>query len=334
MKKLLSLLLVVLLLGSVTAFAENTTYYAFSDPVVDLQGGEEPVHVDLTGMSLAVAPVEVDGQEIVAFNILGNGTPLFAAAFHVAEDKLLVDVDGWSHTYCAAIPALQEEAEAEVEADPFAGLDIDALTAALMNELELTMKGDTVNFVLPYTAVNSLMQQLLPMLAESVSLPEGLEDIDLNEIAELFAEMEKEDSGVTLSGSFTQNESISAALDCYLVENGEASSEPLFSAVMRETEEDFSLDILLVGEISVHVGLNAESGKLDFQYQAEEQSFGLTGFFGSEEGEIKVAQLGEAAGAIDVQQLTEEQTEELGNETLLALNDLLEYLTPVLNEIM
>lgn len=328
MKKLLSVLLVLLLLGSATAFAETCEYYAFSDPMVDIQNGDNSLHLDFAGLSLAFAPAEKDGEEIIAFNILGDGTPLLAAAFRISGDQLLVDLDGWSHTYCTAIPAMQ--AQDGSEDSPLAGVDVEKLTLMLLTQAKLEQDGDTMRFELPYTAVNALAEELLPAVLNNPGMPAA---VDADQVMEAFAEFKESDSGVTLTGSYTQTEDgMSAELNVFVVMSGETGEEPV--AVAKLVMADvFTLDID-VAVVSIHLGFDANTGLVEVLYKSDEQTFSFSGRVEAAEGEIRLAELGDAASAIPVDSLSEEETELLGNETIMAASDLLNFLAPVLENIL
>ena len=83
MKKILAILLAVLLLGSVSAFAEAATVYSVSDPVFSFNAGEDQMNLDLKGLSIAFASVSDAAEPTVAVNILGNGEVLFACTLKV-----------------------------------------------------------------------------------------------------------------------------------------------------------------------------------------------------------------------------------------------------------
>lgn len=329
MKKLLSLLLVVLLLGSVSAFAENATLYTFSDPVLDVQAGEEQMHLELGGLCIAAAPVMVGEEQVIAVNVLGAGEPLMAAAFRVVGDRLVIDMDGWSSTYSASVPQMQTAVE-EDGALALPGVDLDELASVLLSQMELTMEGDSVQFTLPYTAVNALAEQLLPAILESANLPE---ELDVSEVMNAIAELKATDSGVTISGSLTQSESgMAGSLVYFVVQNGETSEAPAVS-ISFELTDVFTLDVEAEG-LRMHLGVEPETGLLSLVIDADGQGFSLSGHFGSTEGEIKVAELGDPASAIAIEELTDEQTETLGNESMMAAVAVLEYLAPMLEDLM
>ena len=333
MKKILALLLVVLMLGSVTAFADNASLFTLSDPVVDLDFGEEPIHIDLAGLSFAVATVTVDEQEVLALNIRGDGECLLAAAFRVVGNRFLFDVDGLSHTYYAAIPAVEESEEAaapSINLDEL-NIDMDALLESVMSELVIESEGDTTSFTLPYTAINAVIEQIVPAVVESGKLPEGL---NADEALDALTQLKESDSGVTVTGSLTQSETgMNGDMQFFPVEAGETASDPAATASFV-LDDVFSLDLDASGVASFHVGFDPNDGKVDFSVSAEGQSVSFSAVVGSEEGEIQVAELGDPASAIDVQTLTDEDTEALGTEIVTAADALLNFLMPVLEQLV
>lgn len=327
MKKVLALILALLMLGTVTAFAENTTLYTFSDPVLDVEAEGETMHLALDGLSFAVAPVTVNGEDVYALNIRGDGKPLLAAAFRLVDDKVVFDVDGLSHSYSAPVMGMSGNGGSAV---PELNIDTDALLATLLGSAQLDMDGDTIRFVLPYNAVNELALQLLPTVLESVSLPEGA---DPNEVLDAIKEMQETDSGVTITGSFTQSENgMSAYLEFTAVEKGESGDAPALTASMV-IDDAFSMDITAEG-MTFHMGILPDTGMIEVTVKSEDLNVAFTGRFGTEEGEIKVAELGDPAAAIPVDSMGEQELEELGGEAMMAFNDLLGFLYPVLEQLI
>ena len=211
MKKIIALILAVLLLGTVTAFADSALVIA--DPVVEMESAGETVSLDLAGLKLVFGAVEGDAPGFV-LNVYGQENRLLVAAAQLEEGRVLFGAEGLGNTYYIAMP----------ENSPLAGgsLQFNVDTAALeeiMAEAEIDFQGDAITFRLPYTAVTKLLNELRPMFE---SVPNG------EEILSALDEMESTDSGVELSGSVTLGEPVSGKLVATLVDKGVVAEDPFF----------------------------------------------------------------------------------------------------------
>jgi len=349
MKKLLSLLLAVLMLGSLTAYAETVT---IADPTITVKAEDsEDTVLDLAGLSLVFGFDEE--TQTLACAVFGDGENLFNAAAKIDGNNVVMTADGLSNSYKVAIPAGEETEDVELPGG--IDLDVDALTEALMNGLTIEENDDgSVAFTLSYTAINDVLELVAPAL-------ESIPEIDVTGLAESIAQLKETDSGVQISGLFTEGEEDAAAsVEFYVVENGEVAETPVASGELTLTMDDalnlaleiyadvessgeltevayftleaaedgsFSFEMNMMDEFSLAFSFDTNTGVALISVESEGTTFTATAVFSvDEDGEITAIPVGDADSAIDVAELTEEQTTALGEEVLAALEGVMTYL--------
>ena len=188
---------------------------------------------------------------------------------------------------------------------------------------------------------------------------------DTSEFENTIAQLKQSDSGVTVKGSLTQSENgISGECSFVLVQGGQEAPNPL--AVIKAAGG--ADDIQVFGEMEVSVApdggelqtamivnftvgkevpnfdlvvhvpvaqasfsfsFNAETSTVSIMASAEGNNVMISFQVGMSEGELVVCPVDEA-NAIDLQNLTEEQTQQLQNEAMQAVSPLLSALASVL----
>lgn len=239
MKKLIAVILAVLLLGSAVAYAEAAPVLDLKDPVLEVAFDGETGRIDLAGLTLRFGVLGEGDEACLILNILGGDELLLRAAARMDGGRVLLAADGLSHTYATALPAAEfMGSSGKEEESPVAGL-----METLMSQAEIGTEGEATTFRLPYTAVNDLLRELLPML-DKVPNAEEL-------IAE-FGEMEAQGQGFELNGSVTMSGGFHLKLDVTPVGNGEAAPEParrlLVDLEQLEDGADFFLTLLAPSE--------------------------------------------------------------------------------------
>lgn len=212
MKKLLAILLALLMLGSVTAFAEGNECFSLRDIHLVLDG-EEAIDLDLAGLELRFGALGEDG---LVLNIFGGEELLFRAqAEELEDDTLLLSADGLSHSYLLPLSMLGDiDAEEDEDEAVEIELDWEPLLEAVLSKLEVTPQGAGIHFVLPYEA----SQELLDELASQLST---VEVVQIDGLDELVAQLHESQSGIALEGNFKPGfRGFSGDLAVYLVEGG------------------------------------------------------------------------------------------------------------------
>lgn len=377
MKKLIAILLAVLMLGSATAWADEA--FVLADPVLEVtvEGEDEPMSLDLTGLALVMGG-DSEKQRF-AVNLIGQDELLFAASAQLDGDRLLIGIDGLSKTYCVTVPEnapVSTDGNLSVELDP-------AILEAVLSEVELDFEGDSILFRLPYTAVYKLLQAIRPSLEDREDAQELLDQLD---------QMEAEGSGVELSGSLKVADGTEGQLLVQKVEKGVVAEQPIlqidFSAVTGEEDgldfsaristeeegslqpvlglegsvnnqdEDFTADVTVLsyenGESEVAALVSLASDDTAFRCEVElpetlqmgvsydkaeklvrlyGEAEGLNGSLSAhvttEERELSYCEF-DAANAVDLQNLSEEEQAAFREELQGVLTPVISYLMPVL----
>lgn len=355
MKKLIAILLAVLLLGSITAYAENAKALSVSDLVLDVTADGEPTHIDLSGLTLKLAILGEEGQPALALNVFGDGKLLFNAGIVVADGRVAFTADGLSHSYSAALPEEVPVEMPSVSVDPEVAQEIAQI---LMTGIELEDADGVMNFRIPYTTVNELIDKIVPIVQENAS------GADLSEMLDAIEQMKAADGGFELSGTVNTSdpEAISGELRVTVVDGGVADESPVallgFTGSMAGEEMSFHIEFFagdrgaalekvatmelrlgdaLVLEITVDdtlilLSFTPETGALALGVRDEdfELNFGATVKVG--EDEIAVCAV-DTAGALDIESLGDAELEALQNELMTAASGLIGYLLPVIMQI-
>ena len=362
MKKLLAVILAVLMLGSITAFADSATVFTVSDPTVSVNMGGEDMSIDLAGLTLAAGGLMDGEMPTLALNLLGGGELMFAGAFRYLGDRVLINIEGLSNTYYVTVPENTIPSTVQNIDIESLNIDVEALTNLVLNSVELGTDGDAMTFKVPYTAINEAIEMILPALSE-VEIP----GVDVAELAQQFAEIKASDSGINLEGSIRQSETgVAVNVKVFLVQGGQASEAPVamtdVAMDQTETEMSFKMDTYVANEetaslvkaLSVnmnvtdvvvididvmdgygvmHCSYDLSTGLFTLNLVAEGFDFTLTCVVGVVEGDVVVPAAGDPASAIDILEMTEEQSSQAMGELMQAAGGLIEFLTPVLSQL-
>lgn len=366
MKKLLAILLTLMLLCPTSVFADTANLFTLSEPKITIGMEGEESTMDLSGLKIAIAVPDEDGN-LCAINVLGNDEVLFSAALKVDGDKVLLSAEGLSNTYYIDKPDVElNPADLEDTELDFSGIDFDGMINNLMESVEINTDEDGNNsFLLPHTALNDVLETLSPLLDQ---IPEAaLSAEDKEEALSMLSELKDTDSGIDISGTISgTDDGMAIQADVIAVNNGEASEQPLISLAGSMTySEDGSMSLQLTvsladnesGELTEVVNANIQIGEgfafsatilgsyeVSFSYHPEESiveigftmegmSYLLSLKVGVEEnGEISICPIGDAASAINIQELTEEQNQQLVDELGAAASGLFSFFLPDMAE--
>lgn len=353
MKRILAVLLALMLLAAPVAYAETADAVSLSDIQLYMLDGEEETTLELTGLKLLFATVD---ENTLAVNVLGDGELLMNAAAKLDGDKLLWTVDGIGTTYYMDVPVPTGEGggfSMDLE-----GVDMDAILENLFNAATITKEGDEdLYFSVPYTAVNEALAALLPLAGQ---LPNS-EAINASELEQAIQNLKSNDSGVNLEGWISTSETETyIEVDLYPVEAGTASEDPsgaLYIDLQQEGEEisfaveadaiegaeetmlfsisfsmadSFDLSVKLMEEVNIGMGFNPADSRAYVAFEAEGITMDLSCAIGSEEGaEIVPCPVGDADGAVSVNDMTDAQKEELMN----SMGALMQYLAPIMESV-
>ncbi len=328
MKKIVAILLAVLLLGSATAFAETATLYTVSDPVLAVDVDGEQINLDLNGLTIACAVLEEGDAPKFALNVLGNGECLFAAAARLEGNVLLLSAEGLSNTYKVEIPDVASSVQNVQDID-LSGLDTDALMQTITEGVEIDQDGDTMIVTVPYNVLNDVLTQVAPVL-QSVEI----EGVDMSEVESAVSELVESNSGVTIVAAVKMEDAgMALNADLYPVQDGEQAEQSVLNVSVEMYDElNFAVS---VPDAGVYFNLNVapETGKITLQVNSDDFDATLSFVVGSEEGEIVVADIGDAASAIELTEIVEEDMNTLTNELMQAASGLIGFLYPILAQV-
>ena len=360
MKKIISLLLAVLLLCalSVAAWADEApNCFTVSDIGVYITSGGQDLKLEFAGLELAFAPVENEDGQVFAVNILGNGELLLNAAFTFDGEKVYFALDGLSNTYCvsadtgAAVMPVSPLGESAISEE-----QIQAMVAELMEELEFSKKGNTTTFRIPYTAITSLLERIMPAIEQAPNM----DSESFDEFKKTVAEMKETNSGFELSGSLTENDNdISGVVNLLAVDNGAAAADPLAYADFTASNGDavtgrggiyvqengsytqlasltFSISDTVdveveIAEVTIHGNFDIAKSYLLLELKMGDQRYALGAAFGLVNRELTACPIGDRSAALALETLSEEQLETLQSELTLAAANLIGFVTPALN---
>ena len=231
MKRLIAILLAVMLLGSVEAFADDAAVFTLSDPILSIdRDGQEPVDISLPGLTAAVSPVLEGGNHTVTLNVLMNEEAVLVAAVKNVGEKIYFGMDGLSDTYFLDVPA--EKLIAHFDRS---GVDLEALFNRFVSEIELTTEESTVCFKIPYTAINDVIDELYPVVKQAAEAQEA----DFTQVERWLQQFEQNNSGYNLEGTFTPT-AYGFELQCsaFRVQNEYALDHPTVSILAAYNNDE------------------------------------------------------------------------------------------------
>lgn len=314
MKKVLAILIAVMLLLTAAASAESV--FSFADPVLTLNTGETQT-IDLTGLEVVIASEEMNGGMAIQVDVNGDGNKLLGISANVVGEKVVFAIDGVSNVYSAEIPVGAVSGVASLDLSAL-NIDVEALMTTVMSSIE--MDGNTIK--IPYTAVNEILEALAPAL-EGMEIP----GVDMSQLADTVAQLKQSNSGISLEVTYAEAEggmSFSAAAipvqdgtagDVALNISFEMGDSGMNARIEAPGQGAFYFNMQPVDDVKVKVNLGGE---------AQGMGFDLSGIASSTEADVEFAAL-DAGNAIDVQSMTEEQTEAFSSELMGAAMGLIGY---------
>ena len=348
MKKLLSILLVVLMLGSITAFAETVT---IANPVITVKSDDEQTVVDLSGLSLVMGGDKETST--FAIDVMGDGEPLLRFAMQAVNDNktVVMSMDGLSNSYKFDVPTNVEQVE-EVEV-PALNLDTEAFVNALTEGLTYQETENGFTYSVSHTAINNALAILAPAV-------ESVPNVDVAGLTDAVNELKEGNSGVQISGEITLGDEIHATAGLYLVADGQVSDTALAMLDGTVTMEDNRVGAALYVSADVdNSGNLTEQGYVSFVYNEDgpvtfivnvmdnmfsfvfDQSTGeilfevedlnnvvkVTATISDDEnGTMDIIPVGDVDSAIDAANMTEEQTNQLNEEATAAVQPVIDYI--------
>lgn len=322
MKKLIALLIAMMMLTISVASAESVL--SISDLKMSTTTDGEETTIDLTGLELCIAGDELeDGVIGLKIYVNGNGETLYTVDVNIVGDTLLMTATGLSSVLTMAIPEELPTEELDLS-DGFELPDeaVEKITNILMESMEVDEENGTVR--IPYTAVNDILGEALPYLD-----PAKMVGVDLEQFKAQLDEMKANDSGFDLVGSFASEDESGFAADfsVYTVDGGVVADEAAFGMTLAASDNGFALAVD-AGEAGGLLVTYAE-GQVAFALEAGDNSFALAAKIAEVEADVALTKL-DPANAIDIENLSDEDSEALGTELTNGLGDLMNYVFSIL----
>ena len=239
MKKLISVLLALLMLGSITAFAETESVLTVSNPSLHLETSEGVMDLDLSGLELRAGLLD---ESALVLNILGDEELLLRAQLRVDGENLVLSADGLSHSYI--LPATMSIPTEDTAAETAVSFDPTEILTSLAEEAEVRYEEDgSMYFTLPYTAVLSIAEEFVSQMPET-------DQSAVSQLHEELAQLRESQSGPSLAGVVRgTDDGFSGELCLYMVENGVQPEVPAakLSGQVAMTEDGMAFSGALEG---------------------------------------------------------------------------------------
>ena len=313
MKKMIAILVALMLMAMPIALAEPS--FTLKDPVLKINMGEE-MNLDLTGLELVLVGGELGDKAAAEILINGNGETLFSIHANVIGETVLLTADGLSNVYSIKIPADVTSSMEGLQGIQLPEIDVEGIMEILMGSME--MDGNTIR--IPYTAVNDVLEKLVPAV-EGLEIP-GI-NLDPAQFADAVKQLKDTNSGITLEGSYAEADNGTAiSAKAFMIQDSAASADPLFTLDVA-VGEDMSFNLDIPGQASLSFATSGE--KFTLAMSADGTGFELTASAIVGETEVSFVEL-DGANAIDVETITEEQATAMTQEVMGAAGNLINFL--------
>lgn len=257
MKKIIALLLSLMLLLGMAAFAEEELDPALvcclSNIVIETTTNGETTAVNLEGLETYLSLDTSDGFALVAQAFNGDDSLLLALA-KVVGTQLHVGIEGLDKTYVTDIPNLQGQDTSAL------GESLRPMLPALLN-VELPMidvgslpkldlvpivsmvgaqtEGDITTFSVPYQIIDTLLDQILEAAKGMETSAPGME-----QALAMLEQLRASGMSVSLSGKVVNTaDSQTTTLDIYPVTGGQTAEAALLTLTLTSAQDDLTLAV-------------------------------------------------------------------------------------------
>lgn len=312
MKKMIAILVALMLLAMPFASAESVLRLA--NPTLSMNMNGETMNFDLTGTELCLALNQLN-EDTVALKLFinGNGETLFAIDANLTASAVLVSATGLSKVLSVPIP--EELLQSIEKMDLGGGFQLpeevtEKISNIVMSAIEVDEETGAIR--VPHTALNDVLTEVLPYLDQA-----PVPGLNTEEVKKAIEDMKANDSGFDLIGTFDSAEdgSSSAVFSLYPVQNGELSETPLGTLGLDIADNGFTLTVDVGDEGALTLSFVDGLFTLAFQSEKEGMDMALTCEIGATEADVELVEL-DAANAVDVTALSEEDIQTLSNELM------------------
>ena len=268
MKKIIALLLSLMLLLSMAAFAEEALDPALvcclSNIVIESTTNGETTAVNLEGLETYLSVDTSDGLALVAQAFNGDDSLLLAVA-KVVGSQLHFGIDGLDKTYVADIPNLQglDTAGMGDSLRPMLpallSLELPMIDVGSLPKLDLVpivsmvgaqTEGDITTFSVPSQLIDSLLDQILEAVkGMDISVP-GME-----QAVAMLEQVRASGMSIALSGQVVNTaDAQTTTLDIYPVTGGQTAEAALLTLTLTSAQDDLTLAVdMNTGEQAMNI---------------------------------------------------------------------------------
>ena len=257
MKKIIALLLSLMMLLGMAAFAEEELDPALvcciSNIVIEATTNGETTAMNLEGLETYLSLDTSDGLALVAQAFNGDDSLLLALA-KVVGTQMHFSIEGMDKTYVADVPNLQGQDTAGL------GESIRPMLPALL-DLQLPMidvgslpkldlvpvvsmvgaqtEGDITTFSMPSEIIDALLDQILEALKGTETSVPGME-----QALAMLEQLRASGMSVALSGQVVNAaDKQTTTLDIYPVTNGQTAESAVMTLTLTSAEDDLTLAV-------------------------------------------------------------------------------------------
>ncbi|MBR0368874.1 MAG: hypothetical protein IJH86_10845 [Clostridia bacterium] len=268
MKKIIALLLSLVLLLSVAAFAEGEPDPALvcclSNIVIETTTNGETTAVNLEGLETYLSVDTSDGLALVAQAFNGDDSLLLAVA-KVVGSQMHFGIEGLDKTYVTDIPNLQglDTAGMGDSLRPMLpallSLELPMIDVGSLPKLDLVpivsmvgaqTEGDITTFSVPSQLIDSLLDQILEAVkGMDISVP-GME-----QAVAMLEQVRASGMSIALSGQVVNTaDAQTTTLDIYPVTGGQTAEAALLTLTLTSAQDDLTLAVdMNTGEQAMNV---------------------------------------------------------------------------------
>ncbi|MBR2698872.1 MAG: hypothetical protein IKE76_09810 [Clostridia bacterium] len=268
MKKIIALLLSLMMLLGMAAFAEEATEPALvcclSNIVIETTTNGETTAMNLEGLETYLSLDTSDGLALVAQAFNGDDSLLLALA-KVVGTQMHLGIEGMDKTYVADVPNLQGQDTAGL------GESIRPMLPALL-DLQLPMidvgslpkldlvpvvsmvgaqtEGDITTFSVPSEIIDAMLDQILEVMKGMDTSVPGME-----QALAMLEQLRASGMSVALSGQVVNAaDRQTTTMDIYPVTNGQTAESAVMTLTLTSAEDDLTLAVdVNTGEQAMNV---------------------------------------------------------------------------------
>lgn len=256
MKKIIALLLSLMMLFGMAAFAEEqdpAMVCCLSNIVFETTTNGETTAMNLEGLETYLSLDTSDGLALVAQMFNGDDSLMLALA-KVVGTQLHVGIEGVDKTFVADIPNLQGQDTAGLAESlrpmlpALLDLELPMVDVGSLPKLDLVpvvsmvgaqTEGDITTFSVPADVINALMDQIIEVMKGMDSSVPGME-----QVLPMLEQLRASGMSVALSGQVVDTaDKQTTTLDVYPVSGGQTAESAALTLTLTSAQDDLNLTV-------------------------------------------------------------------------------------------